>query len=228
MGTIEGLQRDLDEARRKASDAELQKMTLQEQNVQLERQRSVATSAQRSLIDARQATEELQGQLQERTQALEATREQVQALESERLKMTRELLDFTNDLDIQRRECAKFGSELAALRNGQLAREIAHDDEFASLNQQLTRTKEELLMANGQAKEAHDRHAQLSRELATLESKSRDSALEQRQKYKVQTRRLSAQIEYLKAKYTRENTFRNALALQKKFLLLMVGGMSLT
>jgi hypothetical protein len=43
----------------------------------------------------------------------------------------------------------------------------------------------------------------------------------------VQTRRLSAQIEYLKAKYTREATFRNALSLQKKFLLLLVGGMSL-
>lgn len=228
MGTIEALQRDLDEARRTASDAELQKIMLQEQNFQLERQHTVASSAQRSLMNARLATEELQGQLQERTQALEATRKQVQALESERSKMTRELLHFTNDLDIQRRECAKFGSELAALRSSQLARDTAYDDEIASLNQQLTRTKEELLIANGQVKEAHDRHAQLSQELATLESKSRDSALEQRQKYKVQTRRLSAQIEYLKAKYTRENTFRNALALQKKFLLLMVGGMSLT
>lgn len=49
----------------------------------------------------------------------------------------------------------------------------------------------------------------------------------QGKKFKVQARRLSAQIEYLKAVYARENTFRSALALQKKFLLLLVGGMSL-
>jgi len=40
-------------------------------------------------------------------------------------------------------------------------------------------------------------------------------------------RRLAAQIEYLKALYARENTYRNALSLQKKFLLVLVGGMSL-
>lgn len=38
---------------------------------------------------------------------------------------------------------------------------------------------------------------------------------------------MATQIQYLKAKYTRESTFRNALALQKRYLLLLVGGMSL-
>jgi hypothetical protein len=50
---------------------------------------------------------------------------------------------------------------------------------------------------------------------------------EQRAKFKAQTRDLAAQIRYLKAKFTRESTFRNGLALQKRYFLLLVGGMSL-
>jgi hypothetical protein len=50
---------------------------------------------------------------------------------------------------------------------------------------------------------------------------------EQRARFKAQTRDLAAQIRYLKAKFTRESTFRNGLALQKRYFLLLVGGMSL-
>lgn len=50
---------------------------------------------------------------------------------------------------------------------------------------------------------------------------------EQRTRFKAQSRDLAMQIRYLKAKFTRESTFRNALALQKRYLLLLVGGMSL-
>lgn len=50
---------------------------------------------------------------------------------------------------------------------------------------------------------------------------------EQRARFKAQTRDLGAQIRYLKAKFTREATFRNGLSLQKRYLLLLVGGMSL-
>lgn len=35
------------------------------------------------------------------------------------------------------------------------------------------------------------------------------------------------QIRYLKAKFTRESTFRSALAAQKRYFLVMIGGMSL-
>jgi hypothetical protein len=50
---------------------------------------------------------------------------------------------------------------------------------------------------------------------------------EQKLRFKAQTRDLAAQIRYLKAKFTRESTFRNGLCLQKRYLLLMIGGMSL-
>lgn len=54
------------------------------------------------------------------------------------------------------------------------------------------------------------------------------SALEdQKAKFKVQIQELAVQIRYLKAKFTREATFRNGLSLQKRYLLLLVGGMSL-
>lgn len=50
---------------------------------------------------------------------------------------------------------------------------------------------------------------------------------EQKARFKSQTRDLATQIRYLKAKYTREATFRNGLSLQKRYYLLMIGGMSL-
>jgi hypothetical protein len=50
---------------------------------------------------------------------------------------------------------------------------------------------------------------------------------DQKAKFKVQVHELAVQIRYLKAKFTREATFRNGLALQKRYLLLLVGGMSL-
>jgi hypothetical protein len=64
---------------------------------------------------------------------------------------------------------------------------------------------------------------------SSLTTSDTQSALEdQRARFKASTRDLAAQIRYLKAKYTRESTFRNGLGLQKRYLLLLVGGMSLT
>lgn len=227
-GTVETLQHDLRDARIEASDAGRREATVQEQEAKLASQQTTIQSVQRSLSDARQAAQDLQALLEARTEELEASQNRVRALDSERSKLARDLREFTDDLDHHRRESVKFGFELAALRNAQDTREAAYAEHVANLTHQLSRIQEESSAANEKAEEARNRHTQLSRELATLESTSRDASLEQRQKYKVQTRRLAAQIEYLKAKYTRENTFRNALALQKKFLLLLVGGMSLT
>lgn len=71
-----------------------------------------------------------------------------------------------------------------------------------------------------------------SRPLATERNAYECSGLsqaltDQKARFKSQTKDLAAQIHYLKAKYTRESTFRNGLALQKRYLLLLVGGMSL-
>jgi len=61
-----------------------------------------------------------------------------------------------------------------------------------------------------------------------MSSENTSTALaEQKMRFKAQTRDLAAQIRYLKAKFTRESTFRNGLCLQKRYLLLMIGGMSL-
>jgi len=50
---------------------------------------------------------------------------------------------------------------------------------------------------------------------------------EQRARFKTQMQYLAVQIQYLMAKFTRETMFRKDLALQKRYLLLLVGGMSL-
>lgn len=201
---------------------------LREENVLLVKQQSTLLTVQESLKEARRATEELRAELDARTQELVATQRHVQTFERERSQIARELVDFAKDLDVQQRECANFGNELAALRIAQAAKETDYAQKAASLEAKLALAHEQQVAAEEKTRATIDRHAELARQLAALESQSRDAAMEQRQKYKVQTRRLSAQIEYLKAKYTRENTFRNALALQKKFFILLVGGMSLT
>lgn len=183
---------------------------------------------QRSLKEARQSCDEALAESQERTRELQAAQDTVRGLEAERSNIARELLDFNTDLKIQRRECAKFETELEAMRHEQVTAELGRARQVSDLEADLTSTRQRLFSAQKEAKAAGIRCGELSNELASFESNLRDSVSEQRQKYKLQTRRLSAQIEYLKAKYTRENTFRTALALQKKFLLLLVGGMSLT
>ena len=60
-----------------------------------------------------------------------------------------------------------------------------------------------------------------------INSNTAQALEDQRARFKIQTRELGAQIKYLMAKCARESTFKNALCLQKRYLLLLVGGMSL-
>ena len=60
-----------------------------------------------------------------------------------------------------------------------------------------------------------------------MSSRHAEALNAQQARFKSQARDLASQIRYLKAKYTREASFRNALSLQKRYLLLLVGGMSL-
>lgn len=164
---------------------------------------------------------------------------EIEVLTTERQRITRELAQFSEDLAVQRRECAAFGSELQLVRTEQAATRGAHADQLARLEETLRANQADLARATQQAQDARCQCSVLQEQLERADSQAcvttsqrvslivSQTTAEQRQRFKAQMRRLSAQIEYLKAVYTRENMFRNALALQKKFLILCVGGMSL-
>jgi chromosome segregation ATPase len=191
-----------------------------------------------SLQTSQEDSSRLRKELRLRSDEVADKEHEIEILTAERTRITRELAHFSEDLAVQRRECAAFGSELQLVRSEQATNRGAHADQLARLEESLRAKQTELVKAVQQAQDARHECSALQERLGRVDSQTYVSAInrsltasqatsEQRQKFKVQLRRLSAQIEYLKAVYARENTFRNALALQKKFLLLCVGGMSL-
>ncbi|BEI83947.1 hypothetical protein CcaverHIS002_0405510 [Cutaneotrichosporon cavernicola] len=182
--------------------------------------------AQTSLRSSREDSSRLRNELRLRSDEVADKEQEIKDLAAERQRITRELVQFSEDLTIQRRECVTFGSELQAMRAKQAATRGAHADRLSRLDESFRAKEAELSRATQQLEDARRRCSILQDQLEQVDSQTQATA-EQRQKFKAQMRRLSAQIEYLKAVYARENTFRNALALQKKFLILCVGGMSL-
>lgn len=194
---------------------------------------------QSSLVFAQQESERLRNQLRRRCEELAGAEREVDALKEERARVTGELAQFRQDLAVQRSECVSFGTALELARQESRGAQTAHAHQLAISEERLQTQQSDLKRAIQHAKQFQQQHASLQRDLERYESQvyvspafcwklmASQTAGEQRHKLKSQARRLSAQIEYLKAVYARENTFRNALALQKKFLLLLVGGMSL-
>ncbi|CAK9786827.1 hypothetical protein CC85DRAFT_288238 [Cutaneotrichosporon oleaginosum] len=215
---------------------------------ELEEVRDSLRHEQGAAVEAQDKVRSLQATLEKTSSSLKASQEslnqlrnelricsdeladkdhEVEALTLERQRITRELAQLGNDLAVQRRECASFGSELLLLKTQQRQSAQVYPDQLASLRDSLRAKQADLAQALQQAQDARDQCLVLQERLQRLQSRFQASGAEQRQKYKAQMRRLSAQIEYLQAMYARENSFRDALALQKKFLILCVGGMSL-
>ncbi len=191
-----------------------------------------------SLQTSYEDSSRLRKELRLRSDEVADKKHEIEILTAERTRITHELAQFSEDMAVQRRECAAFGSELQLVRSEQAINRRAHADQLAHLEESLRAKQAELMRAVQQAQNARHECSALQERLRHVDSQTYVSAFsrsltasqatsEQRQRFKVQLRRLSAQIEYLKAVYARENTFRNALALQKKFLILCVGGMSL-
>ena len=150
-------------------------------------------------------------------------------MKRERQATANELVAFEKDLRAQQLENAQFGRELSRLKDEQVGSVSRHKVELGTLQRDLRSTRE--------AYQRSERHlSEMKRDHADLKFwKDRHDcdaglglAMEgQKMRFKAQSRELAAQVKYLKAKFTREATFRNALAVQKRYLLLLVGGYSL-
>ncbi|KAL7421209.1 hypothetical protein Q5752_004094 [Cryptotrichosporon argae] len=197
---------------------------------------------------ARKATAELdaaRAQLATTTEALAVADARVTELVREHEAVLRELGAFERDLERQRTESAAFGEQLRALKleherraGGDATQARAVEDARAEADRArrtVARAADNVRAVEGKLERTAAQLDESRRAYADLEAWQRvhecgvsSAALaEQKAKYKAQTRELAAQIRYVKAKCTREATFRNALAAQKRFLVLMVGGMSL-
>ncbi|GMK59329.1 hypothetical protein CspeluHIS016_0703440 [Cutaneotrichosporon spelunceum] len=187
---------------------------------------AVIVETQSSLQSSREDSSRLRNELRILADQVADKEQEIEDLTSERQRITPELARFREDLATQRRECAAFGSELQLMRTEQAVTRGANADKLSRLDENLRDKQAELLRATQQVEDARHRCSVLQDQLEQVDSQAQ-ATVEQRQKFKAQMRRLSVQIDYLKAVYARENTFRNALALQKKFLILCVGGMSL-
>ncbi|KAL1406075.1 hypothetical protein Q8F55_007758 [Vanrija albida] len=213
-------------AERDRSELVKENRHLRESHASAEQHAVSVRNLEERLRDEKGEAEHLRETIRQRTQALRAAERAVEDLKNQRSQVVLELAQFSDDLGTQQKECAKFGSELEALRQAQAGRAISHKKALAETEGELGWTRDRLSTAMREAEQAQRRCLHLEKQISGHDAESRGLSLEQKQKFKSQTRVLSAQIQYLKAKYAREATFRNALSLQKKFLILLIGGKS--
>ncbi|KAK4684273.1 hypothetical protein P7C73_g5915, partial [Tremellales sp. Uapishka_1] len=172
----------------------------------LAEEQAVTRALQQSLDETTSRVHRLEKTLQYKETTLAASERRVESLLAERQKITSELIDFDRDLRNQRVESGNFGRELVALKRE---------------SEGIQRIKEKvrgLEVIQG-------RFDELSRWKDQHDCDMGKDDLKRR--FKAQSKDLAGQIRYLKAKFTREASFRNGLALQKRYLLLLVGGMGL-
>ncbi|AFR95974.1 hypothetical protein C343_04085 [Cryptococcus neoformans C23] len=182
-----------------------------------------------SLRDAESISHHLRETLARRDQEVRESEAQVNKYRREREIIAQELREFENDLQKHKIESEDFGQQLQALKREQTSKSSRHAAELQALEREMEEVKERERRLRHEVQDVKTRYekAEKWRELHECDAGLSDTLAEQKSRFKAQSRELATQIRYLKAKYTREATFRNALALQKRYLLLLVGGKSL-
>nr|XP_018259051.1 uncharacterized protein I303_08594 [Kwoniella dejecticola CBS 10117]OBR81209.1 hypothetical protein I303_08594 [Kwoniella dejecticola CBS 10117] len=195
----------------------------------LAQKKEAVRSLQATLSEARAEEDRLRDTLSQTRISLEQAQSRVARYESERQNVLEELEVFERDLQVQRAESEEFGHQLQALKREQSTSVDKHRAELRGLERELRLAKENEKQTAKQLEDVKKRHDSLEHWKVTHECDSGTSQalIDQKAHFKAQSRSLASQIRYLKAKFTRESTFRNALTLQKRYLLLLVGGMSL-
>lgn len=209
-----------------------------------------------TLSESNLATDRVRQSLRDKSDSLRHAESKIDTLQRERKAVSKELLAFETDLNRQRIESEGFGKELQTLRSEQELTSGAQE-QFEQIRRDYRTARESLRHAKDQLAKAVERVTELEawqyahrNDLSVLphhttfikspqlrllwrhaDSHNREGSsqamTEQYAHWKSQTRDLATQIRYLKAKFTRESTFRSALSAQKRYFLVMIGGMSL-
>lgn len=180
-----------------------------------------------TLREAVGSAERLRGQLDNKEAALVRAETTIAKLRSERQVIAKTLEGFERDMDLHRKASRDFGIELQMLK-AERATGSGRDGEMARLERECRALHQQLEEAEASVREKQNKLWGLQKWKDGHVCDDASVALEgQKEHFKTQAKELGAQIRYLKAKYVRENTFREGLSLQKTYMLLMVGGMSL-
>ncbi|WVQ75425.1 hypothetical protein IAR50_005049 [Cryptococcus sp. DSM 104548] len=215
-------------SRRNAQTARDVPSAVQLQAELAQKERSIQT-LESSLHNAESTAHYLRETLSERESSLEQAESRLERFRQERRTVARELGEFDKDLQRHKQESDAFGVELQELKKEQTEKTRRHAAELSALERDLQDAKDRESRMRRELVDAHEKYEQVEqwRRSHENDTKLSDAMVQQKARFKSQSRELAAQIKYLKAKYTRESTFRNALALQKRYLLLLVGGKSL-
>ncbi|TYJ55290.1 hypothetical protein B9479_004010 [Cryptococcus floricola] len=182
-----------------------------------------------SLHNAEATTHHLRQTLSERELSLKQAESRLERFRQERQMVARELGEFDKDLQRHKQESNAFGIELQVLKKEQTEKAGRHAAELSALERGLQDAKHRESRMRRELMDAEEKLEEVEgwRQTHECDTRLSEDMAKQKARFKSQSRELAAQIKYLKAKYTRESAFRNALALQKRYLLLLVGGKSL-
>ncbi|WWC91338.1 uncharacterized protein L201_006281 [Kwoniella dendrophila CBS 6074] len=196
---------------------------------ELAQKNQTINSLQNNLRQAETELDRLQETLSQRTRSMDESQSRLAKYQKERETVFRELEEFEKDLQKQRAESKQFGVQLHALKNEQNNTAEKHQVELKALERELKEAKEIEKYTSRQLDDVQKKSDQLESWKSNHECENglSQAMIDQKQHFKTQSRNLATQIKYLKAKFTRESTFRNSLSLQKRYLLLLIGGMSL-
>ncbi|ORX39013.1 hypothetical protein BD324DRAFT_618212 [Kockovaella imperatae] len=229
-GDLESVQREL-----RLSASKIQRLEREmQQRLEARDGHDAADSIQiqeleKKLRELRVKVRSLELSLDDRTEALRTAEERIASMRREKQSTADELALFENDLRAQRIENERFGVELRRLQAAQKQSDPNVEAELAACQRDLDTARRGRDHCEQLLKEARQDCSDLELWKTSHQCNSglEIALADQRTRFKAQHKELAAQVKYLKAKFTREATFRNALSLQKRYLLLLVGGYSL-
>lgn len=139
---------------------------LKESSASTDRHIAAVRSLEERLRDEKRGAEELRETIRQRTQALRAAECVAEDLRNQRSQVAFELAQFSDDLGIQQKECAKFGTELEALRKTQGDRATSHKKALADTEGELGWTRERLNTAMKEMEQAQRRCLHLEKQIS--------------------------------------------------------------
>lgn len=114
-----------------------------------------------SLGDVQTQADQLRDDLTEKGRILRKAEDKVDALERERESVTQELRVFERDLEVQRKECSRFGAALHTVKLQQDGTASAHAAVVATMERDLRTVRERLQVAQRDLDQASARYAEL-------------------------------------------------------------------
>ncbi|KAJ3512287.1 hypothetical protein NLJ89_g3604 [Agrocybe chaxingu] len=167
--------------------------------------------------------DELRRALDERAGDLQRAEKEKEKVLSEKINVVRTVAALEADLKRVRRDAEAFGRDLKLLRAEKEKLEAKNKEELSKAERAKKQTLTQIRLLNEQLETQKD---ETGRALQQLKSHVCAADETQISKLKLQHNKeckgLIVQIRYLKAKFTRESTFRNDLTYQKQYLLILL------